>query len=85
MAFDTVDYEKIWQAPEGCEYAVQYKRPDTRDFFTYEIALPLNEARNLYTGMQDTLPSGAEIRVVVLSRYPPCSVSKVVLYREIAP
>ena len=83
MTFDAADYERIWQAPEGCDYAIQYRRPDVREFHTYEMAVALQEARAVFNEIQGTLPQGAEVRLVTLSRYPPCSVSKVILYTEV--
>lgn len=76
------DYVEIWQAPEGNDFAVQFRRETERDWCFTDYALSKNTAMNTFNSFTQNANSGVEYRVVRLSRYPPCSIVQVITYFE---
>lgn len=76
--FTDDDYERIWTAPNGCEYGVQKKHAAERQWSTYLIAVPKNEAIQWLAQASEFVMAEDTYRVVRLSRYPPCSVVEVI-------
>lgn len=73
-------YTEIWQAPEGNDYASQFRRRDEREWSFTDFALSKKTALNWFSEATQHASPGAEYRVVRLSRYPPCSVVQVISY-----
>lgn len=75
------DYTYIWNAPEGNDYATQFRRQNEKDWYFSDYALSKQTAIDwLVTHTQDQALS-VEYRIVRLSRYPPCSVVQVIMYK----
>lgn len=80
MFFTNLDqecYEDIWHAPEGNDYAIQFKRDGEREWSILDYAVSKPTAIELYNDTVVDGFSGTEYRLVRLSRYPPCSVQQI--------
>lgn len=78
--FDEADFRTIWSAPEGNEYAVQFRREGERDWNCAEVALSKQTASKWFSDITQAPAYGVEYRMVKLSRYPPCPVNQIISY-----
>lgn len=77
------DYQSIWEAPEGNEYATQFRREGDREWSFTDIAITRKTAYEWFSSCVQQAAYGVEYRVVRLSRYPPCTVVQVIShYKE---
>lgn len=74
------DYAEIWCAPEGNDYATQFRRQNEREWVFTDFALSQKTALLWFTSSTQNPAYGVEYRVVRLSRYPPCSVVQILNY-----
>jgi hypothetical protein len=82
LGLDEDAYKEIWHAPEGHVYATQFRRQGERDWMFADYALSKNIAYNWFASVIGDNYGGSEYRIVILSRYPPCSVSQIVKHFE---
>lgn len=75
-------YADIWNAPDGNDYAVQFRRKDEKEWSYMDFALSCKTALNIMADASGNLAYGTEYRVVRLSRYPPCSVHQIIKYHK---
>lgn len=75
-------YREIWEAPEGNDYAVQFRRENERDWCYIEFAISQRTSLQIFGESVKNGMTSAEYRVVRLSRYPPCSVTAVIKYHK---
>lgn len=75
------NYAEIWNAPEGNDYAVQFRRQGEKEWYFSDFALSKKTAMNWFAYQTKDSPTTTEYRVVKLSRYPPCPVVQIISYR----
>ena len=79
---DEKDYSDIWSAPEEADYGLQGRSPGDREWRTLQVAVTKKGAMDSLNISRQTCPVGYELRVVKISRYPPCPVLGVIYYYQ---
>lgn len=79
---DESDYKIIWSAPEGHDYALQFRRQNERDWVFSEIAINKQTATKWFKQCVEKGTYGIEYRVVRVSRYPPCAITQIINYHK---
>lgn len=75
-------YTDIWNAPEGNDYAVQFRRKDESLWSYIDFAICYKTASAVMSKSVGNLAFHSEYRIVKLSRYPPCSVCEIIKYHK---
>lgn len=73
-------YKDIWNAPDGHDYAVQFRRQGEQTWIYSDFAMSHERAVVWITNCTQTSYGGSEYRLVKLSRYPPCSITQIIRY-----